>query len=274
MIGYIYKIENKTTGKCYIGQTVDFQRRKSTHINKLRRNVHVNSKLQNAWIKYGEEDFTFDCWEFQIENLEELNDLECKYINKYNSIENGYNLAPGGGKPPSRQKVKNDDIITFLCIQYKYGDGYGKVFEEIFGWSKGTASSAKRKVRFIEANDVFDKMTEEEKNKKAEQAFIDYNLKERTLKRQLSQGGSLRAYQLTEEDYNFAFAAQELGYNYTQVAEYLQIKPATVKDWFNGRSRKKDKERYDNLSAEQKSRLFSRVKTAELSGKPKSVSSI
>ena len=77
-----------------------------------------------------------------------------------------------------------------------------------------------------------------------------------------------RAYQLTQEDFNFAFAAQELGYKYTPVANYLGIKPATVKDWFVGRSRAKEKQIYLNLLEEEKRLLFDRVKTAELSGNP------
>ena len=99
-------------------------------------------------------------------------------------------------------------------------------------------------------------------------------LKEVALKRQLTQGGCEKAYQLTQEDFNFAFSAQSLGYGYTSVANYLGIKPATVKDWFNGRSRKKEKEQFNKLSDEEKNRLIGRVKTAELSGKPKSISSI
>ena len=68
--------------------------------------------------------------------------------------------------------------------------------------------------------------------------------------------------------------AQELGYGYTTVANYLGVKPATVKDWFNGRSRKKEKEKFNKLSDYEKNQLIGRVKMAELSGKPKSISSI
>ena len=273
MVGYIYKIENTITKQCYIGQTVDYDRRKATHINRLRRNAHDNPKLQNAWIKYGEPAFQFTYWEFQIETLEELNKLECEYIQKYDSLSNGYNLVEGGGKLPLHKKVKDDDIITFLCIQEFLGDGYGKTCEQIFNWSKGTASTAKRKIRFIEANGVFDKMTSEEKQKRLENFLQQHNLKELALNRQLTQGGCKNAYTLTDEDYYFAFMAQELGYGYTSVANYFNIKPATVKDWFNGRSRKKEREQFNKLSADEKSLLIGRVKTAELSGKPKSTSS-
>lgn len=64
------------------------------------------------------------------------------------------------------------------------------------------------------------------------------------------------------------------GYGYTSIAKYLEVKPATVKDWFNGRARKKEREYFNNLTEKEKGLLAGRVKTAELSGKPKLVSSI
>lgn len=274
MIGYIYQIENLVTHESYIGQTIDFKRRKRDHINNLKNNQHDNPKLQNAWNKYGEQEFHFRVWEFNIESSEELNKLECEYIKKYDSLNNGYNLVPGGGKPPLHQKVKDEDIVKFLCVQFKYGDGLGKTCEDIFGWARGTASAAKRKVRFLNAWNIYEKMTKEEQDNLAEKVYSKYHMEEKRFQRQLAQGGCSKAYSLTQDDYNFAFTAQELGYGYTSVAEYLQIRPSTVKDWFNGRSRKKEREQFNKLSEDEKSQLIGRVKIAELSGKPKSISSI
>lgn len=64
-----------------------------------------------------------------------------------------------------------------------------------------------------------------------------------------------------------------VGYGYTSVANYLGIKSSTVKDWFNGRSRKKEREQFNKLSDNEKSQLTGRVKIAELSGNPKLKSS-
>ena len=44
MKGYIYQIENLITHESYIGQTVDINRRKNTHFNKLRK---INMTTQN-----------------------------------------------------------------------------------------------------------------------------------------------------------------------------------------------------------------------------------
>ncbi len=55
----IYKIINKVNGKYYIGSAVHFNKRWNTHKSRLRRNVHANIHLQNAWNKYGENNFEF-----------------------------------------------------------------------------------------------------------------------------------------------------------------------------------------------------------------------
>ena len=274
MVGYIYKITNKVTNQNYVGQTIDINRRKRTHFNTLRSNTHDNPKLQASWNKYGEENFEFESWEFEIQNIEELNLLECQYIEKYSGLSDGFNLVPGGGKPPLHQKINDDDVATFLCVQQELGDGYGKSCEEIFGWAKGTASNVKRKIRYFKGWEIFNNLSKEEQKIRANDFINSQHLKEVALKKQLTQGGCVKAYQLTQDDFNFAFMAQELGYGYTTVANYLGVKPATVKDWFNGRSRKKEKEKFNKLSDYEKNQLIGRVKMAELSGKPKSISSI
>lgn len=274
MVGYVYRITNIQTQKKYVGITEDFERRKRKHIKELKNNTHHSQKLQNAWNYWGENNFEWTVREVQIDQYDDLYDIEMEEIKKYNSYNDGYNCNSGGRISDWKQKVKNEDIVKFLCIQWKYGDGYGKTCEQIFGWSKGTASAAKRKIRFIDANILFEKLTEEEKNQIAINTFEEYEISKKALKRRLTQGGCEKAYQLTQEDFNFAFAAQSLGYGYTPVANYLGIKPATVRDWFNGRSRKKEKEQFNKLSDYEKHQLIGRVKTAELSGKPKSISSI
>ena len=274
MVGYIYRITNTQTKQNYIGQTIDINRRRRTHFNRLANKTHENPKLQASWNKYGKENFEFEYWGFDISSIEELDRLECEYIEKYDGLSYGFNLVPGGGNPPLHQKVKDDDIATFLCVQQILGDGYGKTCEQIFGWSKGTASAAKRRVRYLNGWKIYEEMAEEEKIRRGQDFIESQHLKEAALQRQLTQGGCTKAYSLNQDDYNFAFMAQELGYGYTTVANYLKVKPATVKDWFGKRSRNKEREQFNKLSGDEKSQLVGRVKTAELSGKPKSISSI
>ena len=264
MIGYIYQIENLVTHESYIGQTIDINRRRNTHFNELRNNKHENPKLQNAWNKYGEQEFHFRYWKFEINSREELNQLENEYIEKYNSLASGYNLVPGGGTPPLRQKVNDDDIVTFLCVQQILGDGYGHTCEQIFEWSRGTASTIKLKKGYLKAWNIYNSMTPEQQLERGQNFINSQELRNKALKRQLNQGGCSKAYSLTADDYNFAFAAQSLGYNYTQVANYLEIKPNTIKDWFSGRARVKEREKYEQLSDNEKQLIIQKVKDAQL----------
>lgn len=49
----IYKIENLTNGKIYIGSAQDLIRRWQCHIYRLNKGTHKNQHLQNAWNLYG-----------------------------------------------------------------------------------------------------------------------------------------------------------------------------------------------------------------------------
>ena len=95
MHSYIYKIVNNVNGKMYIGQTVDLSRRKTDHFCHLRHNRHFNPHLQNAWNKYGEENFKFTIIEEC--DAEEINEREIYWIKTLNTrTPNGYNITPGG----------------------------------------------------------------------------------------------------------------------------------------------------------------------------------
>jgi len=50
----IYAIKNSDNNKIYIGSSKSFYKRLNKHINNLRKNIHSNNHLQNAFNKYGE----------------------------------------------------------------------------------------------------------------------------------------------------------------------------------------------------------------------------
>ena len=93
----IYGIVNKTNGKVYVGQTGErFLRRYWHHQWKLRDNSHDNMYLQNAWNKYGEDNFEYVVLEVTNDSSL-LDELEIKYIDYYKKNNLSYNMLLGGG---------------------------------------------------------------------------------------------------------------------------------------------------------------------------------
>jgi group I intron endonuclease len=94
----VYKIyfETDKNNKVYIGISNNLTRRKSDHLNNLLEKCHKNKFLQNAYEKYGVENFRFEILE--ICEIDSLVIKEEDYIKKYNSFNNkrGYNLTSGG----------------------------------------------------------------------------------------------------------------------------------------------------------------------------------
>lgn len=92
----IYSITNQRNNKRYIGISVEFPNRKRNHLWHLRKNKHSNVKLQNAYNKYGEENFSFDVLE-ELDNADKMTVLEKEhdYIKKYDTFKSGYNMSEG-----------------------------------------------------------------------------------------------------------------------------------------------------------------------------------
>jgi len=105
MVG-VYKIENQTTGRIYVGSSVDVKTRIRKHLGALRGDYHTNSRLQYAFNKYGEGDF-------EINILEETNESnllnrEQFYMDKFSAVTQGYNRCPSahGFRHSEESKIK------------------------------------------------------------------------------------------------------------------------------------------------------------------------
>lgn len=77
----IYQITNVINGYRYIGSTSRLGHRWEDHRRTLRGNYHKNSKLQNAWNKYGEENFIFE--PLYIAEINMLCSIEQWYLDSY-----------------------------------------------------------------------------------------------------------------------------------------------------------------------------------------------
>lgn len=110
MIG-IYKIVNIQNNFLYIGSAININRRWNYHKSYLKRNKHFNKKLQNAWNKYGEENFQFEIVE-ECEK-EKLIEREQYWIDFTKSCgKKGYNLRPNA-KSNLGLKCKEKNRIYF-----------------------------------------------------------------------------------------------------------------------------------------------------------------
>lgn len=101
MTSGIYRIKNSVNGKIYIGSAADLYNRFMCHKSQLRRGVHVNKKLQNAWNKYGESNFLFE--NVLICSKDNLLIYEQKIIDFYDVFKTGYNMSPTAGNTLGRK---------------------------------------------------------------------------------------------------------------------------------------------------------------------------
>jgi group I intron endonuclease len=106
----LYKLVNKATGQCYVGQSQRCKKRIREHFRLLRLNKHSNPHLQNAYNKYGLENF-YGAIEVEVQNLDELDHLENAFLkgDAWFDEQAIYNIADFA-KAPMRGKVHSNEV--------------------------------------------------------------------------------------------------------------------------------------------------------------------
>lgn len=129
----LYELVNKITEEGYVGITVrQPKKRWQEHIYELRGNRHGNTRLQNAFNKYGEQSFEFKIRGI-FQTLEELNKAEIEVLEK--EKERLYNIAPGGNAfhhyLESKQKISKIQLKPVVGMSIKTGEirEYSSVME-------------------------------------------------------------------------------------------------------------------------------------------------
>jgi group I intron endonuclease len=117
----IYCIENITTGKKYIGQSIDAEERWKTHLRRLRKNNSKSRYLQYSYNKHGENSFIFYIIEVCLKD--ELNEREEYYVNNFNTKSpNGYNMTDGGdGSPNPTEETKEKLSLSLIGNKRSFG---------------------------------------------------------------------------------------------------------------------------------------------------------
>ena len=120
----IYKITHKETGKCYIGQAQDVERRWKLHCSTSSK----CPKIKNAIQKYGVDAFDFKVLTTVKE--ESADDLETFLIKAFRCVEHGYNICPEGG---TRRGVNHSAEAKQKMSDAQKGEkhhNYGKTLSE------------------------------------------------------------------------------------------------------------------------------------------------
>jgi group I intron endonuclease len=112
----IYKIVNKNTNKCYVGQSTHIYKRIAEHFRLLRKNKHPNQRLQNSFNVHGEESFWWDI-EIECKDAEDLDDLENLFLTGAAVFEEPavYNISKEA-QSPMRNKKHTPEAIERIKL--------------------------------------------------------------------------------------------------------------------------------------------------------------
>lgn len=113
MIG-IYMYTNKKNNKKYIGQSTNIERRRREHLCWPSPYSRFDMEMKTI----GEEQFVFTVLEEC--SVEQLDEREKYWISFYDTIENGYNLTPGGqsyrGEENPGARLNEDEVRQIIIL--------------------------------------------------------------------------------------------------------------------------------------------------------------
>ena len=112
----IYKIVNRVTGKCYVGQSVTIKKRIREHFRLLRQGKHSNPHLQRAFDKYGPDAF-YGEMEVECSDPAEMDRLEEAFLrgDAWFAEPTVYNIADFA-KAPMRGKTHSEEVRQRIRI--------------------------------------------------------------------------------------------------------------------------------------------------------------
>lgn len=111
----VYEIRSLTTGKAYYGSTSNFKRRRSQHLQLLRRGNHHSVHLQNAWNLYKEPDFLIQ----MLRSFEVESDMLACEKALLVDIKATYNVSTEVDKGHTRGRPRSAETKAKLSAMFK-----------------------------------------------------------------------------------------------------------------------------------------------------------
>ena len=160
----IYKITNIMNKKCYVGSSININKRKNQHFNDLLEEKHHSIVLQRAYNKYGKENFIFEVLDYvsKPENLIKYEQLWIDFLKPE------YNICPNAGsclgrklRPETKEKLSkyNKEHPTLFSLKGEQSINFGRKHTE--EWKQNASE------RMIGKNNPF-------YGKKHSQEFIEW----------------------------------------------------------------------------------------------------
>lgn len=160
---YYYSIQNLINGKQYIGITETPEARKKQHWRRLINGTHPNPKLLHAVQKDGLENFDFQIIEERDFSTKELGyDYERQLIEKFNTLEEGYNCNPGGLWTGPKARF-NKEKVFFIKAACYYNSKVCGVISRFYGVSIDIIAGIRAKRNYAAWGNEFEALEEEQK---------------------------------------------------------------------------------------------------------------
>lgn len=241
MVGYIYHITNKETGKKYIGQTIDIDWRLYRHFQELAKGTHHSTKLQRAYNKYGKDKFevTYELKEFS--SYEDLLMAEVIEISKFNSYENGYNETRGGEGHSLIFDFDTSVLIYQLGQRY---DGLQHKLAEYYNCDRSSIAAIYRKSYLSTITYDEDKLQKLIKDI----GITDANLKENYI-------NNYERKLTTEQLFKILSTIEVKKYSAAACARVYHVNKDVINKIVSGKTYKEDYQKFLQLTQEDKEQL-------------------
>ena len=226
----IYIVKNSVNDKVYIGQSVNIGRRwlshKASATSKGARDY--NTKLHTAMRKFGIDKFHYEILEEC--GREFLDEKEEQYIEKYDSIKNGYNMKKGGnstvGERNPRAIVTEEQVLEITKL-------YGQRVPFRKAYAQFSDVISKRGFRKIWTNETWQYVaqevyTEENLRWHSHQAKSFQQKRINNAQRALPESEILKIRELRKTGLSYAAIGRIVNRNTTTVRKYClmqEIKP-------------------------------------------------